>query len=117
MTLHEQTEKLLKECENCKNRFHKMREENLSPNFFEEVKPYADSIHQLLLEWKQNVLLWIKDNQPKYVHKQQIESVVDSMNQFVVQSFYKETSKKRFLQSIYSVEYTLTLLLRYMNKM
>lgn len=116
MTFREQTEKLLQECENCKNRFRKMREENRSPNFFFDVKPYAEIIQALLLEWKQNALLWIKENKPKYVHEQQIESVVESMNQFVVQSFYKETSKKKFLQSIYSVEYTLTLVLRYMNE-
>ncbi len=37
------------------------------------------------------------------MHKQQIEMLVDAMDQFVVQSFYKETSKKRFIQSIQSV--------------
>jgi len=29
------------------------------------------------------------------------------MEQFVVQSFYKETSKKRFLDAIHSTSYTL----------
>jgi len=41
------------------------------------------------------------------MHTQQIASVVESMEQFVVQSFYKETSKKRFLDAIHSTSYTL----------
>ena len=34
------------------------------------------------------------------------------MEQFVVQSFYKGTSKKRFIQSIQSTQYTLSILKR-----
>lgn len=117
MNLLKQTETLLQESEECKSRFFKMREENLSPDFFQDVKPHADYIQQLLQQWRQNVLLWIKDNHPKYIYEQQIDSVVEGMNQVVVQSFYKETSKKRFLQLIHSIQYTLTLLLRYMNEM
>ena len=52
-----------------------------------------------------------RNYQPKYVHIQQIYNVVDAMDQFVVQSFYKETSKKRFIQSVQSVQYTLSTLL------
>jgi len=85
-----------------------MREEDRAPDFFAEVKPHADVIHQLLKEWQQEANIWIKKNQPKYMHTQQIASVVESMEQFVVQSFYKETSKKRFLDAIHSTSYTLT---------
>jgi hypothetical protein len=41
------------------------------------------------------------------MHTQQIASAVESMEQFVVQSFYKETSKKRFLDAIHSTSYTI----------
>lgn len=116
MILREQTEQLLQECETCKNRFFQMREKDVTPDFFQDVKPYADSIQLQLLEWKENAILWIQEYKPKYLHEQQIESVVENMNQFVVQSFYKETSKKRFLQSIHSVQYTLSTLLRYIKK-
>lgn len=57
---------------------------------------------------------WIKEKNPRYIHKMQIDNVEDAMNQFVVQSFYKETSKKRFLQSVQSVHYTLSFFLRYL---
>ncbi|MFJ7979650.1 YppE family protein [Lysinibacillus xylanilyticus] len=105
--LIQQTSKLIDECERCVSRFWQMREENRTPDFFVEVKPHADIIHQLLKEWQQEANKWIQKNKPKYMHTQQIASAVESMEQFVVQSFYKETSKKRFLDAIHSASYTL----------
>jgi len=103
----QQTSKLIDECDRCVSRFWQMREEDRTPDFFQEVKPHADKIHQLLKEWQQEANKWIQENRPKYMHTQQIASTVESMEQFVVQSFYKETSKKRFLDAIHSVSYTL----------
>lgn len=103
----QQTAQLIDECEQCVSRFWQMREEDRTPDFFQEVKPHADKIHQLLKEWQQEANKWIKQNQPKYMHTQQIASAAESMEQFVVQSFYKETSKKRFLDAIHSTSYTL----------
>ncbi|MCP1144314.1 YppE family protein [Lysinibacillus endophyticus] len=114
MQLIEQTKLLLLECDASKDRFFKQRELDASPQFFEEVKPHADEIQLLLKDWKQNAMDWIKEKNPRYIHKMQIDNVEDAMNQFVVQSFYKETSKKRFLQSVQSVHYTLSFFLRYL---
>ncbi|MGE7694266.1 YppE family protein [Lysinibacillus sp. NPDC094177] len=107
MVLIQQTSELIDECEKCVVRFWQMREEDRTPDFFAEVKPHADVIHQLLKEWQLEANIWIQKNRPKYMHTQQIASAVESMEQFVVQSFYKETSKKRFLDAIHSVSYTL----------
>lgn len=115
MQVLEQTKKLLKECDVSIHRFYEMRELDASPDFFNEVKPHADQVYELLNEWQLEVFQWIKEKRPQYMHKQQIENVVDAMNQFVVQSFYKETSKKRFIQSVNSVHYTLSTLLRYIE--
>ncbi len=103
----QQTSQLIDECEQCVLRFWQMREEDRTPDFFHEVKPHADEIHQLLKEWQREANTWIQKNKPKYMHTQQIASVVESMEQFVVQSFYKETSKKRFLDATHSTSYTL----------
>ena len=116
MRVLEQTKQLLKECDASIHRFYEMRELDASPDFFNDVKPYADHLQQLLNDWQQGVIHWIKETKPKYMHGQQIENVVDAMNQFVVQSFYKETSKKRFIQSVNSVHYTLSTLLRYLEE-
>ncbi|SOC37610.1 YppE family protein [Ureibacillus acetophenoni] len=116
MTLIEQTKQLIEECDASVDRFFKMREMDATPLFFEEVKPYADRIQAMLNEWQLAANNWIRKNQPKYVHEVQIANVVDAMNQFVVQSFYKETSKKRIIQSIQSVHYTLSNILRFLQE-
>ncbi|MEC1178274.1 YppE family protein [Metasolibacillus meyeri] len=116
MQLIELTSYLITQCEEAKNRFFHMREFDLQPDFFLEVKPHADLIHEQLLLWQRLAKEWRISYQPKYMHNQQIDQVVDAMEQFTVQSFYKETSKKRFLQSVHSVHYTLSTLLRYLQE-
>ncbi|MEK4229062.1 YppE family protein [Solibacillus sp. FSL H8-0538] len=116
MQLTEQTTILLTECDEAINRFYKMRELDAVPDFFGQVKPYADTVHGMLHEWQQQAHAWIRDNQPKYMHIPQIDHAVDAMEQFTVQSFYKETSKKRFIQSVQSVHYTLSTFLRYLKE-
>jgi hypothetical protein len=116
MQLIDLSKQLLNECDASISRFYKQRELDATPQFFEEVKPHADYIQSLLKDWQQHALNWIKENHPKYMHESQIHNVVDAMNQFVVQSFYKETSKKRFTQSVQSVHYTLSFFLRYLEE-
>lgn len=107
MTLAEQTTRLLAICDECEQRFYYMRETDQTPDFFADVKPYADDCHALLDDWAQGMNDWIRKDKPGYVHPPQIESSKDMMAQFVVQSFYKETGKKRFILSINAVRYTL----------
>ncbi|MGG0655622.1 DUF1798 family protein [Rummeliibacillus pycnus] len=110
------TEELLEECIECWQRFLKMRETDTSPDFFNEVKPHADVYHEKLLTWQNEVEYWIEANKPKHMHKIQIVNAVDAMDQFIVQSFYQKTSKKRLYQSIQSVTYTLETLQRILQK-
>ena len=111
-TLTQQTQNLLAACQEASDRFYKMREEDRAPDFYNEVKPYADEMQTVLKLWQTTAHQFIDEMRPKYVHKVQIDNAVDAMEQFFVQSFYKETSKKRFLQSIQAVQYTLDTLLR-----
>ena len=106
MTLIEKTERLLSVCEECLERLPAMRELDREPDFFAEVKPYADTNHRLLDEWTEEIRTWIRKEKPKYVHLHQIESLNESMKQFIVQSFYAKTGKKRFVLSINSATYT-----------
>lgn len=101
------SKQLIKECDECILRFHSYRELDKEPDFFQDVKPHAYKIDELLLEWEKLVRLWIQVKRPKYVHPSQIDSLLESMKQFIVQSYYKGTSKKRFLQSVHSSKYTL----------
>ncbi|WP_432359006.1 YppE family protein [Sporosarcina sp. UB5] len=111
LNLLEKTERLLSVCEECLERLPAMRELDKEPDFFAEVKPYADTNHKLLDEWTEEMRTLIREEKPKYVHPHQIESLNDSMKQFIVQSFYKNTGKKRFVLSINSATYTLRTIL------
>ncbi len=107
MTVRELSSVLFDECGKCLDRFYDMRERDAVPDFYSEVKPYADHWHKIIDEWQEASLLYIQQERPKYVHKPQIDTAAEGMAQFFVQSFYKETSKKRFIQSIQSAQYTL----------
>ena len=112
MEFKEYTNRLLTYTEEAPKRFQTMRDEDREPDFFEEVKPYADKVHGDIKYWKQLAPAFIQQYDPKYFHLLQVEQVADAMEQFVVQSFYKKTSKKRFMQSVQSVHYTLSKLMK-----
>lgn len=106
------TEILLQKCSDAKDRFFDARERDITYDFFEAVKPYADETRTEIEIWRQQVEAFIHEQQPKNLYMQQIDYAIEAMEQFIVQSFYQKTSKKRFLQSIQSVQYTLTIVLR-----
>ncbi|GEK34117.1 YppE family protein [Kurthia sibirica] len=110
------TTELYKECDISWERFMMMREKNLEPDFFQEVKPYADHIQEKLKQWQDLSQQYIIENRPKWIHMVQINNACDAIEQFVVQSFYQKTSKKRFYQSIQSVKYTCETYLRFLNE-
>ena len=85
-----------------------MRELDAVTRFFRTSKTTCGSHSCIINEWQQQANAWIRTTKPKYMHTQQIDNAADAMEQFVVQSFYKETSKKRFIQSMQSVQYTLS---------
>ena len=107
MTLFHLSTKLIKECDECITRFYSYRELDKEPDFFQDVRPHALELDEVLLEWEKLVRVWIQQKRPKYVHPSQVDSLLESMKQYVVQSFYKGTSKARFLKSVHSSKYTL----------
>ncbi len=116
MTLYTLTNELLQTVEDAVKRYEKMRELDLDPDFFTEVKPYADDFSEQLKCWKQLAEKYVADYTPKYFHQMQIVNITDALEQLIVQSFYKKTSKKRFMDSARSVEYSLGKLRRYLEE-
>ena len=106
------TDKLIIKCDDAQLRFFEAREKDLTFDFYDVIKPYADETRNELIEWKKLVYSFIEQKKPKNLYIQQIDHAMDAMEQFVVQSFYKATSKKRFIQSVQSTKYTLTTLKR-----
>ncbi|MGO1060019.1 YppE family protein [Planococcus sp. FY231025] len=107
MTVRKLSAELFEECGNCLDRFYEMREKDAVPDFYADVKPYADLWHAKIEQWQRESLLYIQQERPKYVHKPTIDTAAEGMAQVFVQSFYKETSKKRFVQTIQAAQYTL----------
>lgn len=107
MTLKQQTIALLDVCEGCLTRFFAMREQDATPDFFADVKPFADEWQPRVNDWAQAATAWLAANPQKYMHAVQIESAKEGLNQVLVQSFYKETSKKRFTDMVFAARYTL----------
>lgn len=105
------TAELLTVCDDSLKRFERARELQREPDFFSEVRPYVTHYDVELATWKEAMLLWIATSKPKYVSPSQIENVVESMMQFLVQSFYPKTGRKRFVQTIQSVQYLLKTIL------
>ncbi len=116
MTLYTLTNELIQNIEDAVKRYEKMRELDLDPDFFTEVKPYADEFLGRLKAWKELAEKYVAEYAPKYFHHVQILNIIDAMEQLIVQSFYKKTSKKRFMDSARSVEYSLGKLRRYLEE-
>lgn len=111
-----ETKQLINKCDAAQARFFEARERDITYDFFEAVKPYADETRDELVAWRVRIAQFIEQQRPKNLYMQQIDYAIEAMEQFVVQSFYQQTSKKRFLQSIQSVKYTLTVALRKMEE-
>lgn len=75
--------------------------------FYEEVKPTFESVVDIANKWRVEAVNWVKQNQPKYIHENQIHSAVENMEQMILQSFYKDTNKQRMTNLHHSVEYVI----------
>lgn len=74
-------------------------------DFHTEVKPFADEVRAIALLWKEAASKWVNEHKPKNLHSNQIETAADYLEVIAVQAFFPETSKKRFLDQIQSVEF------------
>ncbi|QOR65227.1 YppE family protein [Cytobacillus suaedae] len=81
--------------------------EDYEPDFFGEVKPYADEVHVTLDQWRELTLTWIQKEKPKYLYKLQIDTAIENIELLIVQSFYKDTREKRAKEMYQSIVYTL----------
>ena len=83
------------------------RIEGYEMNFYGEVKPFADKVLSIVDEWKPLVNEWIQSEHPKYLNAKQVEDTYDNLTIVSVTSFQKDTRRKRFLNTISSIEYVL----------
>ena len=79
------------------------------PDFFAEVKPFADQVKRVVDEWKQMALLWVKKARPKHIYEMQIETAADNIEKVSVEAFYPSVPTRRIKQFCRLIEYTLLL--------
>ena len=101
------SKKLLADTERAHKRFQLTKQEGARGDFHSEIKPFADEVKEIAIQWKETAAKWVNENKPKNLHVNQIETAADYLEVISVQAFFPETSKKRFLDQIQSVEYIL----------
>ena len=101
------TEQMIEAAEKGADRYQEGKDSDLSYDFFETIKPAVEENDDLAARWAQGALELIKARRPKYVHKEQIETVKDNFLELVLQSYVHHIHKKRFKDITESVLYTL----------
>ena len=107
------SKQLLELMDDCKARFEgrNQKPEKTESLFYNEVRPMYESVMNLAKNWKPLAEAWLVENKPKYIHKAQIESTIENIEQVVLQSFYKDINNQRFHNLHHSVEYIITSIL------
>jgi hypothetical protein len=105
--LIELSEKLREKLEFAHRRFQFSKQEGVRGDFDGDVKPFADDVKVTADSWRDSASVWVKQNKPKNLHVDQIETAANYLEVISIQAFFPETSKKRFLDQIQSVEFIL----------
>ncbi|WP_332693201.1 YppE family protein [Halalkalibacter lacteus] len=87
------------------------KEEKYEPDFFGVVKPFADQVDQIRIEWLPLALMFVQEEKPLHLHPSQLQQTEENLEIVAIKSFYKETSRKRQMETFKSVEYVLNQLI------
>ncbi len=90
-------------------------EQEQAADFFSVVKPFADKVRDVVVQWEENALLWVKKDKPKYFHKNQIDNIVENITTVSIQAFFPDTKEKRFKQLIRSNQYNLETIIQHLK--
>lgn len=108
LRLKELTTDLRQAAEHAHEQFvNRTKQPEYEVDFHGEVKPFADRVTYLLEEWQPLVMKWIQTAKPSYVFVPQIVDAVDNLTIVSVTGFQKDTRRKRFLNTISAIYYTL----------
>ncbi|CAM3722184.1 YppE family protein [Alkalicoccus chagannorensis] len=107
--LIELTVELKKKTDEAKTYFERHRLGGEEADFYQDVKPFADSVRQTVEEWEPLVRSMIQTEKPAYLHEQQIDTMLENMEMAAVTCFQQDTKKKRFQERYKSIHYTLSM--------
>ncbi|MET1249722.1 YppE family protein [Sporolactobacillus sp. STCC-11] len=81
------------------------QEKDYQVDFYNEVKPFADKVQELIDIWRPLAEAWVRRSKPKYVFPIQIKDTCDNLSIICVTAFQKDTRKRRFYETIKSIDY------------
>lgn len=87
--------------------FLKHRETGEKGDFFQEVKPFADQVKVCCDEWEPLAVKWSVQEKPKNLHPMQIRNTAENIQMVSIRAFFPESSLKRFISHIQSVDFIL----------
>lgn len=109
--LEELTEQLMRLAEEAYTTYLQIKSATVNetePDFFNQVKPFADDVQQLSEEWIQLATRWIEKERPRHLHIAQVLNTYEQLNIISVKAFYKDTGAKKFVEQIKSVKFILS---------
>ncbi|MFD0051649.1 YppE family protein [Actinomycetes bacterium NPDC127524] len=105
--IQELTQQLIGFCQAADKIYDSVREEGAEKDFYGEVKPFADKVHQAAKEWVIQMKEWMKSEAFTHLYPLQIEQTADNLSDIAVQAFFPKTSYKRFKSHVQSVSFIL----------
>lgn len=105
--LYKRTKKLLGYRKFIVDRFEEAKASGIKGDFYQEVKPFADEVKQQTEDWRTDALLWLRNYPQRHIHARQIESTAENLEMVSISAFFPETSRKRFIDHVQSIEFVL----------
>jgi len=105
--LLERTNSLLKYRQFIVDRFEQTKKTGEQGDFYEEVKPFADEVKQMTDEWRADALSWLTFHPQRHLHARQIDATAENLEMVSISAFFPNTSKKKFLDHVQSIEFVL----------
>lgn len=109
------TNKLISLCQKADQIYENVRSTGKEKDFFDEVKPFADEVHQTCLEWADLMKGWMEDESFKHLFPQQVDQTAQNLSDVAVQAFFPKTSYKRFKSHVQSIQFILQNVLTEIN--
>ncbi|SDL93609.1 DUF1798 family protein [Bacillus sp. OK048] len=112
----ELTKKLIDFNQLCLKYYEEARETGITLDFNEVIKPFANEVKVVGVEWNVTMKDWLKKNPQKHIHPKQIDTTLEHIEQLSIQAFFPKTSRSRFLNTNRTVEYFLVEIVKELKK-
>jgi hypothetical protein len=94
----------------------KAREVDDEVDFFGKVKPFAEQVAKIRNQWMPLAQAFVQEEKPMHLHPSQLQQTEENLEIVAIKSFYKDTSKKRQMETFKSVDYVLRQMINELEK-